>query len=561
MTKIFKLISLTLTFLIVIAFCFWLTVKLKQKVLVENSIKCDSFFPVIDIPVEISDKYLILDNGQIVFSVNDSNGFFLKMYFSGAIDELMPREKNLFNPILIAREISAIQDLNGNEEFILTSIKLQEYIGTNTVRSIYSFQQGYLVVIQFANDQNLYLIDLKNDTKKKVISISQKLNSVLFCEKKNSLIISYDDKLILFDTLTDSIITLADNLDGEKLNFYIYNDYAYFANNGRSEYYQIFRIDLNNPKQFDAEKPFFTQEHDLRLPKAIDNFLYFIEIIKSEYILKRINLQTLEIENITQNGVVYNYDFLSGGQIVMVYSDLTTPKSLILFNENNRSLENITGSKVDYDLTSTFIKSPKNNSSAYILQRANTAVAVKGVILFIRPGIQSDFSPRWDDILMNLVNNGYVILSPNYPMSTGYGKSFLNSSFQDAMKDIIEWKKHLQKQYKGIPLYCLSMSSGNLFMEELLAQNNKGIKAAVSLFGIPVAPNRKSFSVPTLYILGENDPKVNFYNRYSMLQEYQKKHSSISIISYSDEGHWFREKENKQNAISEIIKHFCIYLK
>jgi len=556
MTKVFKFIFLILTPLIVIIFCFWLTATRKKNGFVENNIKYDSFIPVIEIPVEISDKYLILDNGQIVFSVNDSNGFYLKTYFNGAIDELMTSKKNLFNPILISREISAIQDLDGNEEFNLTSDKLHKYIGTNTIRYIYTFQHGYLVVIQLTNDQNLYLIDLKNETKKRIITVNQKLNSVLFYEPQNSLIISYDDKFILFDILTNSIVNIADNLEGEKLNPYFYNDYAYFANNSLSEYYQIFRINLNDSKQFDA-KPVFSQEHDLRLPKAKDNFLYFIEIINSEYILKRLNLQTLEIENITEKGVVYNYDFLNDGQLVMVYSDLTTPKSLIIYNENNHSFVNITSSKVNYNITSTFIKSPNNNSSAYILQRANSDI--RGVILFIRPGINSDFSPRWDDILMNLANNGYIILAPNYPMSTGYGKSFKNSSFRDAIRDINEWKKYLQKQYKDIPLYCLSMSSGNIFMAELLARNNRGIKAAVSLFGIPVEPNRKTFSVPTLYILGENDPIINFHNRYSMLLENQKKHFSISIISYSDEGHWFREKENKQNAISEIIKYLCEY--
>lgn len=548
MTKTFKYILLVLALLLIIVFCFRQTANRTQN----THVKCDSLSLTIDIPVEISDKYLILDNGQIVFSVNDSNGFFLKTYFNGSIEELILHERNLFNPTLIAGEISAFQDLDGNEDFKLTNDRLHEYIGTSSIQSIYTFQFGYLVLIQLTNDQNLYLIDLKNNTKKSVVRITQKLNGVSFCESKSSLVISYDNKLILFDILIGTTISLADNLEGEKLNPYIYNDYVYFANNSLSEFYQIFRIDLNNPKQFDA-KPFLKQEHDLRLSKAIDNFLYFIEIINSEYILKRLNLQTLEIENITQTGVVYNYDFLKYGQIVMVYSDLTTPKSLMFFNENDGSFINITGSKVNQDITSSFVESQQNASSAYILQRTNTEL--KGVILFIRPGIHSDFSPRWDDILMNLCNNGYVILAPNYPMSTGYGKSFYNASFEDAMKDIKEWKNFLQKQYKGMPLFCLSMSSGNIFMEELLSQLGGGIKAAVSLFGIPVTPNKKSFSVPTLYILGENDPKVNFHSRYYILQEYQKKHSSISIISYSNEGHWFREKINKQDAINKIIRH------
>ena len=546
--KKIKYISLTFVFLIIVIFCFKRTSV--------QSIKCDSLSLAVDIPVENSDKYLILDNEQIVFSVNDSNGFFLKTYYNGNIEELMPHEKNLFNPTLIAREVSALQDFDGNEEFKLTSDKLNEYIGTNSIQSIYTFQKGYLILIQLANDQNLYLIDLKSNTKKIIVNVTQKLNGVSFCENKNFLVISYDDKLIIFDIFSGSIVNLADNLNGEKLNPYIYNDYTYFANNSLSEFYQIFSIDLNTSNQFDA-KPVFEREHDLRIPKAIDNFLYFIEIINNEYILKRLNFQTLETKNITQSGVVYNYDFIKAGQLAMVYSDLTTPKSLMIFNEQDSSFVNVTGSSVNQDITSLFIKSQKNNSSAYILKCANSEI--RGVILFFRPGTHSDFSPRWDDILMNLCNNGYVILAPNYPMSTGYGKSFYNSSFEEAMRDIKEWKKFLLKQYKGIPLFCLSMSSGNIFMEDLLELNNNGIKAAVSLFGIPVTPNKKSFSIPTLYVLGENDPKVNFHSRYSILHENQKKYSSISIISYANEGHWFREKTNKQDVINKIIKHLCLY--
>ena len=517
---------------------------------------CHSLIPNIEIPVEVNFRYLILDHGEIVFSANDSSDFFLKSYFEGRVKDIVPQIKSAFNPVIIAGEISAVYDSNGNEEFKTTSDKLHEYIGTSSIQSIYSFQHGNLVFIKLSNDRGLYLIDLKSKTKKRIVDVAQKLHGVSFNVIKNSFVISYDDKIILFDVSIDSITHLADNLEGEKLNPFIYNNDVYFANNSLSEFYQIFKIDLYAPKQFDA-KPFFKQEHDLRIPKAIDHFLYFIEIINSEYLLKRVNLQTSEIDNITQAGVVYNYDFLKNRQIAMVYSDLTTPKSLMIYNDQDRSFVNISGSKVNLEITSSFVISQNNASSAYILQGTN--IETRGVVLFIRPGMHSDFSPRWVDVLMNLCNNGYTILAPNFPMSTGYGKSFYNATFQQAMDDLNDWKKYLQKQYKGIPLYCLSMSSGNIFMEELLSQNSKGFKAAVSLFGVPGKPNKKSFSVPTLYILGENDPVVNFHDRYATLLEYQKKHPTISVISYPDEGHWFRGKRNTQNAIEEIIRHFCTF--
>jgi len=117
-------------------------------------------------------------------------------------------------------------------------------------------------------------------------------------------------------------------------------------------------------------------------------------------------------------------------------------------------------------------------------------------------------------------------------------------------------KELYRENYKNKPLYCISASSGNILMEQLLSDDFNGITAAVSLFGVPGNGNNFENKIPVLYILGENDPVINFYSRYSKLAELNKINDA-DIISYPDEGHWFRKKKNLENAVDRILKHIC----
>jgi dipeptidyl aminopeptidase/acylaminoacyl peptidase len=157
---------------------------------------------------------------------------------------------------------------------------------------------------------------------------------------------------------------------------------------------------------------------------------------------------------------------------------------------------------------------------------------------------------------MNVCNNGYIIIAPNYPMSSGFGKSYYNLNFSDALTDINNWKEFISQRYADIPLYYLSSSSGNILMEQSLNQDHKGIYASASLFGVPVNeyPN---LPVPVLYILGENDPLIDFNTRHKNLEIAQKLNSDISVISYKGEGHWFRNSGNTRDAVDKLVRYFC----
>lgn len=500
---------------------------------------------------EIDDHFLVLSDKNVVFSVNDSGFFLLKTYKDKIITRVIPSYKNVFKPTLVLGDVTALQDFDGNEKYKSTSPELRQYIGPNAIKEIYSFRRSELIIIQMQNDNNVFLIDLKTKAKRKLLRICQKIHGAVFSETNNCFIISYDDKIKFIDGLNYSSIDLANDLKGDKLNPNIHKGYVYFVNNSRSEYYQVFRINLRNAISNKVQLV-HQSEHDILMPKMDGSFLYYIEVINSEYILKRINVNNKEIDEITHQGVVYNYDFYDEEKVIFVYADIFTPRCLMFYNQQDNSFYNITGSSVNHGLSVQLIKNSFSHTNAYELKTKEKQV--KGAILFIHPGL--DFSPRWDAVLMNLCYNGYVILAPNFPVSSGFGKTNSSVKTDDALEDLKKWKDFMLKQNINMPVYCLAASSGNILMERLLADDNKGIKAAASLFGIPAT---NETSVPILYLLGENDPHVHFATRNTILN-IRKIYSPIEIFSYSDEGHWFRKTNNMQDAVSRIIDFFCLHL-
>jgi alpha-beta hydrolase superfamily lysophospholipase len=197
-----------------------------------------------------------------------------------------------------------------------------------------------------------------------------------------------------------------------------------------------------------------------------------------------------------------------------------------------------------------FKKGTKELSPAYYLL-PNKSQSLKGVILFFHPGLNTDYSPRWETILNSLTYGGYIIIAPNYPMSAGYGKTFKELNFTDALKDMRSWKDTIKKEFAGLPVYYLSFSSGNLLMESCLKIDHQDISGAASLFGLSIS--NAIPRVPTNFIFGKNDPLINSQYRVDLINQYHMDFRNKTIIYY-DEWHWFRKKENIENCLNEIIK-------
>lgn len=507
-----------------------------------------------DHPKEISDKYLITPDNSIVYSSNCSGFYSLTMYDGENYTNIFPSKTDIFYPAYISGEVSGMQDKNGDENFRLLNNKLKEYTGSESIKAIYTFEHGNIVFLQLKNDYNLYLIDIAKKEKRVVFYPVNRINGIVSGNTEASVLISCDNRLLFLNNFNNAPKEIATDLPSEKLNPFLYGDCAYFVNNSFSEYYKIYKINLESPPS-DSSISVLELPGDIRMPKIRNDSLYFIEIINNEYILKRLNMIPGNIEEITREGVVYSFDFFKDDKLAIVYSDLMTPRTILIYDIDKKTFKNLTNSTIDHSIKSKLIKRENCNSGAYLL--FNPETDIRGVILFFHPGTHSDFSPRWDTILMNLCNNGYVILAPNSPMSSGNGKTFLNAHIEDAINDTQYWKNYISDHYKDLPLYCLSMSSGNILMEKFLLKDHHKVNAAVSLFGIPVDGKSASSYVPTYFILGKKDPLINYKNRISMLSEEKRRNSGIVFTGYDNEGHWFRKNSNIQDAVTRIIDFLC----
>lgn len=509
----------------------------------------------------IDSKIIIKNNSSIIFSRGDGNNFRIMKYRSGISTKLFGGEKDYFNPFIAKGKTCALSDSLGTAEFKPSTEILDFFLSKfgTTIDKIYSSKSGNYVVILLNQNNAIYLVDLKSRKFNMLGIVSEKLNSAVFSKDDKFLILSYDSHLLYYSIEKNKSVELVKNIITPKLNPSIDNNEIYFVMNNNSEYYQIYKIKLNDL----SSSPVLIKNsnHDLRLPKVWENYLYFITIIKSEYLLVRENLITHNEEFLTTKGVVYNYEFFDKNKLAIIYSDFITPRNVFIYNLKTKKMDNIGGKSINLNIKYTFICKDKNLSDglqdlspAYIFEPKDHLFN-KGVILFFHPGLHKDFSPRWDNILMNLTNNGYVIIAPNYPMSSGYGKFYQNQSIDLTVNDIQKWLKYIKRKY-SYPLYFISSSSGNIIMETVLNETNYEVKAAVSIFGIP-GTGISGTSTPVLYILGKNDPLVEYKSRLFALKKEAVEGCNIKIKTFTDEGHWFRKASNIRTSI-DLINAFFI---
>jgi dipeptidyl aminopeptidase/acylaminoacyl peptidase len=537
-TIIFLILSLT----VIIAGCLFLIFQTDNRN--SNDTPRRSF---IKVPFEIEPYFILKDKQEIYFSARLSEGYQLYKLMETSI-QLRNEGKNIFKPFMLSGSVAGLQDKDGDEQFRITDNALTSYIGDAVIKKLFSFRNGYLIILQLKEDGSLVLIDLKKGLKKRLTINPAMFHSADCSNDQDLLVLNYDDKLTIVNLKNlDRMSEIFINTSGDKMNPFVHGKEIYFSDNSHSEYHRIFKINLSDPSY--RPQLVYHSAHDLRVPKIKGNELFYIEIVNSEYLLRARNLQTGHVRSVTDKGVVYNYDF-DKEAVIFSYTDFNTPKAI--FKDVNGSLSNLTGTSLKLNLNHKFINGNKLRSPAYVISQ--TAKVIKGVILYFHPGLYDDFSPRWDPIIMNLTRDGYVIVSPNYPMSSGYGKKFKNADLNIAVNDILNWKAFIQSTYYGIPLFYCSSSSGNILMERALATDSSGIRATVSFFGLP-SENQSTSSVPGLFILGGNDPILDFNYRSEMLSRIK---GTVKIKAYPFEGHWFRNENNLYDAINTVLNFFAV---
>lgn len=498
---------------------------------------------------ETDARFLVVGDTSIIFSRTDGKQF--RLYSHSIVNK---REKlvststnDLFHPLLLDKNIEGLYDVHGNAAFRCTQERINEINDNKSFKWAASSLDGQQLIYQSLHDNAVYIYSLDKRTKTLLCVFQDQFHGFSFSQDNKSVAISYDNTLSIFDIDKQfEKILLSD--ESIKVNPFLNGNELYFAANPESDFYQIYSIDTNSHSPSAVLK--LSKPHDLRLPKVFNDKLYFVEVINSEYLLNSFDLNTSKEHRLTTSGVVYDYQLTGGENMIISYSDIRTPRTIKIVNIKQRSSHTI-NSHAQIASPSCTLLHKRNLVPTYQIMPP-PGVTHKAVIIYIHPGLNADFSPRWDNLLMSLCMVGYIVVAPNYRMSSGLGKKHSTAGTAEAVLDILDCHKYIQGTHRDYPIFFLSASSGNILLEQCLQDKAMRVNGSASICGIVSKASEKQNT--HLFFMGKNDPIVNFNETVDLLRK--KGIHTRQIRTFDDEGHWLRKTKNIETTVLQINDFF-----
>jgi len=219
-------------------------------------------------------------------------------------------------------------------------------------------------------------------------------------------------------------------------------------------------------------------------------------------------------------------------------------------------------------------------------------------IVYIHGGPTGQFVNSFNRSIQYLVNQGYLVIAPNFRGSTGYGKEFMRANYRDEgggdLNDIVDAAQWIAKSGFVDPKKLVSMGGSyggyltmmavtkypdmwgagvaivpytNWFTE--LATEDPAIREYdISIMGDPVE-NKALYEdrspinfidrikAPILLIAGGNDVRDPRGEAEQVATAIKKKGGVVQIKIYENEGHQFSRIENQIDAyqrVSDFLK-------
>jgi dipeptidyl-peptidase-4 len=159
-----------------------------------------------------------------------------------------------------------------------------------------------------------------------------------------------------------------------------------------------------------------------------------------------------------------------------------------------------------------------------------------------------------------LANQGYVVMSINYRLGVGYGRSFRQApnggaSGNSEYKDVLAGGRYLQTRPDVDPnrVGIWGLSYGGLLTAQALARNSDIFKAGVDLAGVhlegnsldPASVSYKSSAIsaidgwksPVLLVQGDDDRNVSFLQTVGLVQLLRQRDVYLELIVFPDDVH------------------------
>jgi hypothetical protein len=493
--------------------------------------------PFVDIAFKVPSRFLVADDGTVIMGVNEAGRSELYAYGPAGRRKVLSAAVDVTEGFYDGDRLIGLSDPLGDGNLVPTDPAIAALVPKGAERLVGAPDHRGAIV--HTGSHQVRWLDFAARRSQFIRNASQRVD-VSFCTP-TQVALAVDGNLLLYDTASGQARQLAPGIVDRKRNPFCAADGSLvFAARAGGEFYAIHRLDHVLSEQGAAAAPqvLLREDHELFLPQLHQGWLYYLAVVDSAYLLRRLELATGRREDLTTAGVVYDYRLAGPGRLVYSFRDVHTAAAVLSLSLVDRRVTVLETEHSDLDFGVERVPAREGRSTAFVFHPpAQTRPA--GTMLYFN---SLDTSPRWETILMGLAYQGYTIYSPNYPGSAGFGRSYEDAPRSAAVTDLGRWADYLASQ-SAAPRCFLSVSAGNMLLEQVLAGRRQGVAAAIALFG------RSSGSeylppVPTLFVLGENDPIVQFSVRSVELRQLAGRSPNVQVRSYRDVGHSIRGRDN-----------------
>ncbi len=526
-------------------------------------------------------------------------------------------------------------DFHGNEQSQLYLLDLKTFVTTHLTKDFDDSQCHFNGFdkegkkIYFSTNKKLkfnfdtYSLDLKNKNYNLLFSPvdvfpcltdevspdGRYLSIIKFYSNLNQDIIIYDLKLrkIIYVTGNNpekeasNSITLFDK-QSEKL---------FFISDENEEYkgIQVFNIRKNKKEWIVKEK------HDvIDITLSKDNSILSYALNKNgKHILKKFNLNSGKISELKKlNGVISSLKTSADAKsLYYIHESPLNPSDIVELNIKSCKEKRLTNS--------TPLSIPK---IAFTAAKDITYKSFDGLkihaLLYIPKGLKKNGKnpaivwvhggPEWQEVhnfnkyIQILTNAGFVVISPNYRGSIGYGRKFQKKIYKDwggnEYKDVLESVEILKKtdyidsnrigigggSFGGfVSLTCVTKSPdiwmcgidifgpSNLFtfLKSIPPFWKKGADRLIGnietdkelLYERSPINFANSIKCPMFVVQGKYDTRVAEAESNQIVEKLKQKNKPVEYILLEDEGHGFSKVVNQINVFKKEIKFLEKYLK
>ncbi|MEM0211641.1 MAG: S9 family peptidase [Candidatus Methanomethylicia archaeon] len=507
-------------------------------------------------------------------------------------------------------------DLDGNERWRISIYDLNQknlihvagdytYINNVGAWSIDSTKLGFTSNRRNGIDFDVYIYNIKGEVIGPIIEMEGTNNIAEWINDENMLIIhnntNLDSDIYLLNTKSGKLKNLTKH-EGEARNIspkVLDEGRFLFLTNNDSEYMGIAIYDLGK----NDWKFIYQTNRDVELIELSPNKdkVAYVENVDgySKLYIAKIDFTYIR-EMKTPSGVIGE---LSWGMMGLAYS-ISNPKignEIWIWHEGTGQTQMTNSPKFDIDMN----KNVKPEVIRYeswdgmmipaLIYRPKNGKPPYPAVVTIHGGPEGQDRPTFQFLPQILVRLGYIVLSPNFRGSSGYGKSFIHLDDRekrlDSLKDIgalVDWAEKeglLEKgrvavtgaSYGG---YATLMSMA-LFpdywscgVERVGIVNlvtfirNTGPwrrKYRINEYGDPdkmydimikLSPisHIEKIKAPLMVIHGANDPRVPISEAEQLVEAMKKMGREVKYIRIVDEGHGIAKIINRVNTQFEIIK-------